>query len=170
MSTVLSDDHIARVVQHGSVESASALSRLLRRPVGVAGFGVTDLLHLSRTHACVGVTLAFETTGGAPGHLAFVLDEAVAARLVASLTGAHEAELGTAALMALAEVGNIAASAFLNGAATVVGCTCLPSVPRVSHAPVEQSVRAALPPGVVHVASLSVGGSDPITIAFVGAA
>lgn len=163
------DDHTARVVQQGARESASALSRLLRRPIAVGGFDVVDLHRLSRAHGRIGMTLAFETSGGAPGHLAFVLDEAVAVRLVAGLTGATDAELGTAALMALAEVGNIAASAFLNGAAAVVGRTCLPSVPRVSHAPVEQSVRAALPPGPVHVAVLGIDGTDAITVAFVGA-
>lgn len=163
------NDSIAHVVQQGAYESASGLSRLLRRPIAVDSFDVVDLQRLARAHARIGVTLAFETSGGLPGHLAFVLDEAVAVRLVAGLTGAVDAELGTTALMALAEVGNIAASAFLNGAAAVVGCTCLPSVPRVSHAPIEQGVRASLPPGSVHVASLSIDGADVITVAFVGA-
>ncbi len=150
-------------------ESAQALARLLRRQVTVGALDVVDLAHLGRGHARVGVTLAFETSGGAPGHLAFILDEDVAVRLVAGLTGAHDAELGTMALMALAEVGNIAASAYLNGAASVVGRACLPSVPRVSHAPVEQSIRAAMPPGAVRAATLIIDGHDVVTAAFVAA-
>jgi chemotaxis protein CheY-P-specific phosphatase CheC len=150
-------------------ESAQALARLLRRSVMVAALDVVDLANVACGHARIGVTLAFETSGGAPGYLAFILDEDVAVRLVAGLTGADDAELGTMALMALAEVGNIAASAYLNGAASVVGRACLPSVPRVSHAPVEQSVRAAMPPGAVRVATLIIDGHDVVTAAFVSA-
>ncbi len=162
-------DHTAHLVQPAARESAQALSRLLRRSIAVSAFDVVDLARVSRGHSRIGVTLAFETGGGAPGHLAFVLDEDVAVRLVAGLTGAHDAELGTTALMALAEVGNIAASAFLNGVASVVGRACLPSVPRVLHAPVEQSVRAALPPGAVQVATLVIEDNDVVTVAFVPA-
>jgi hypothetical protein len=145
------------------------LSRSKPEWIVVSATDVVDLARLCRGHARIGVTLAFETSGGAPGHLAFVLDEDVAVRLVAGLTGARDAELGTTALMALAEVGNIAASAFLNGAASVVGRACLPSVPRVLHAPVEQSVRAAMPPGAVQVATLVIDGNDVVTVAFVPA-
>ncbi len=160
-------DLSAKVVQQGAQEAASALSRLLRRPFGVEGFGVIDVSDIPRSHGRIGVVLAFEATGGFPGHLAFVIDEDVAAGLVASLTGADHTELNTSALMALAEVGNIAASAFLNGAARVTSATCMPSVPRTSHAPVEQAVRGALPPRPAHIATLRVDGNDVITVAFV---
>ncbi len=155
------------MVQQGAQEAASALSRLLRRPIGVEGFGVIDVGDIARSHGRIGVVLAFETTGGFPGHLAFVIDEDVAASVVASLTGADHTELNTAALMALAEVGNIAASAFLNGASRVTGMTCMPSVPRTTHAPVDKAVKGALPPRPAHIATLRVDGSDVITVAFV---
>ena len=166
--TVSPQEQVAQIVQHGAQESASALSRLLRRPVGVFGFALDDVRGVVADHGKVGVVMAFETTGGCPGHLAFIADEASAARLVASLTGADATDLNANALMALAEVSNIAASAFLNGAARVVGKTCLPSVPRVSHAPIDQAVRGALPDGAVARASLQVDGTDTVTLAFVG--
>lgn len=162
----MANDQVARVVQHGAHEAAQALSRLLRRTVNVSGFATADARTLAHAHDKVVVVLAFETTGGAPGQLVFVLDEAVAAAVVASLTGASSTELSKAALSALAEVGNIAASAFLNGAARVVGATCLPSVPRVSHAPAEQAVVAVLPPHGVHTATLSFEGAGVISLAF----
>jgi chemotaxis protein CheY-P-specific phosphatase CheC len=162
-------EQVAQIVQHGAQESASALSRLLRRPVGVFGFALDDVSGVVADHGKIGVVMAFETSGGVPGHLAFIADEGSAARLVASLTGAKDADLNAPALMALAEVGNIAASAFLNGAARVVGKTCLPSVPRVSHAPIDQAVRGALPLRPVARASLQVDGADTFTLAFVGA-
>ncbi len=166
MSLALAEDHLAQVVQHGAQESASALSRLLRRPVGVEGFAVAEVAAVARDHSRVAVVLAFETSGGVPGHLAFVIDEAIAASLVASLTGADAGELNKSALMVLAEIGNIAASAFLNGVARVVGRTCLPSVPRVTHSPTEQALRAALPPVPLRVATLRVDGSDTVTVVF----
>ncbi len=157
-------------MQHGAQESASALSRLLRKPVGVDTFATDDVSGVIAEHGKVGVVMAFDTEGGVPGHLAFIADEAIAARLVASLTGAEQTDLNAQAMMALAEVGNIAASAFLNGAARVVGKTCLPSVPRVRHAPVEQAVRGALPDKPVTRATLHVDGTDKVTVAFVDAA
>ena len=165
-TAVMANDQIARVVQHGAHEAAQALSRLLRRPVTVTGFATADARTVSYAHDKIVVVLAFEATGGAPGQLVFVLDENVAASVVASLTGATSTELSKAALSALAEVGNIAASAFLNGAARVVGATCLPSVPRVSQAPAEQAVVAVLPAHGVHIATLDLDGAGTISLAF----
>ncbi len=167
MQTVaITNDQTARVVSAGAQECAQALSRLLRRSVDVDGYATADARALENSHDRFVVVLAFETTGGAPGQLVFVLDETVAASVVAALTGATSTELSKAALSALAEVGNIAASAFLNGAARVVGVTCLPSVPRVSHAPVEQIVVAVLPPRPFHLARVSLGDVGAISIAF----
>ena len=165
-TVVISNDQTARVVQAGAQEAAQALSRLLRRPVDVAGYATADARQLENSHDKFVVVLAFEASGGAPGQLVFVLDEAVAAAVVASLTGASSTELSKAALSALAEVGNIAASAFLNGAARVVGATCLPSVPRVSHAPVEQIVVAVLPARPFHLARLTIDDVGAISLAF----
>ncbi len=162
----MANDQVARVVQHGAHEAAQALSRLLRRTVTVEGFATADARTVAWGHDKIVVVLAFEATGGAPGQLVFVLDESVAASVVASLTGAVSAELSKAALSALAEVGNIAASAFLNGAARVVGATCLPSVPRVSQAPAEQAVVAVLPAHGVHMATLRLEDAGVITLAF----
>lgn len=159
-------DQADRVVQTGAQDAAQALTRLLRRPVEVAGYARVDARAVEHAHDRFVVVLAFETTGGAPGTLVFVLDETVAASVVAALTGAVSTELSKSALSALAEVGNIAASAFLNGASRVVGGTCLPSVPRTSHAPVEQILNAVLPPRPLLLARLDVADAGAISIVF----
>jgi chemotaxis protein CheY-P-specific phosphatase CheC len=83
------------------------------------------------------VVVSFETSGGVDGTLAVLIDDGAARWLVGRLTGGGpaEGELGEVALAALAELGNIAASAFLNAAALLVRRSCLPSVPRVGTGP-----------------------------------
>jgi chemotaxis protein CheY-P-specific phosphatase CheC len=165
-SAVLLNEQVARVVQQGAHEAAAALSRLLRRDVGVVGFGTGEATDIARQHARSVVLLAFETSGGLTGQLVFVLDEDAAAQVAAALVGGSADGLTRTAMAALAEVGNIAASAFLNGAARVVGATCLPSTPRVSHAPAEQALVAALPPRTAWLSQLVVEGVGSISLAF----
>lgn len=160
------NEELARVVQQGAHEAASALSRLLRRSVGVVGFGTGEARAIAQQHARSVVLLAFETSGGLVGQLVFVLDEHVAGHVAAALVGGSADSLTRTSMAALAEVGNIAASAFLNAAARAVGATCLPSTPRVSHAPVEQALVAALPPRAAWVAQLAIDDVGSITVAF----
>ncbi len=160
------NEEVARVVQQGAHEAAAALSRLLRRGVGVVGFGTGEARAIAQQHARSVVLLAFETSGGLVGQLVFVLDEAVAAQVAASLVGGSTDSLSRASMAALAEVGNIAASAFLNAAARVVCATCLPSTPRVSHAPAEQALVAALPSRAAWVAQLAIDDVGNVSLAF----
>jgi chemotaxis protein CheY-P-specific phosphatase CheC len=160
------NEEVARVVQQGAHEAAAALSRLFPRGVAVVGFGSSDAQAIAQQHARSVVLLAFETSGGFVGQLVFVLDEDVAAQVATSLVGGADDSLTRTSMAALAEVGNIAASAFLNAAARVVGATCLPSTPRVSHAPAEQAVVAALPPSDAWVARLAIDDVGSISLAF----
>src|SRR5690606_362277 len=86
--------------------------------------------------------IGFRLSGGFEGALVHVLTPGDADALLERLPG--RGALGTGrnerARGALSEVGNIAASAFLNAVATHVRRACLPSVPRFSG----EGVRAAL--------------------------
>ncbi len=145
----------------GADEAAAALGRLLRVPVAVEGAVRVDVAALANdphfghqgTHV---VVVAADTTGGVVGTFALIVDDGVAAWLVARLTGeaSASATLTPIAFAALAELGNIAASAFLNGCARVVGKTCLPSVPRVSRGRAGDTITGTLPVGVADVVTL----------------
>ncbi len=152
------------VVEAGAHEAAAALARLLRVPVHAENFTSLDVGQLAASHGASSgegrvVVIAFDASGGVKGTFALVVDDAVAAWLASRLTGAVtlDGAIGKGALAALAEFGNIAASAFLNGAARVVGRTCLPSVPRVTHAATKEallSLPASLPSSSMSVATL----------------
>ncbi|MDP2340733.1 MAG: chemotaxis protein CheC [Deltaproteobacteria bacterium] len=134
-----------QIVTAGAQEAAAALQRLLRVPVSADTVVALDVAQLASTHGPRAVVIAFDTSGGVTGTLALVIDDAVAAWLAGRLTGAVtlDGAIGKGALAALAELGNIVASAFLNGAARVVGRTCLPSVPRLLHAATAEALTAA---------------------------
>lgn len=154
-----SSQHSGSVVEAGAHEAAAALARLLRVPVHAEGFTSLDTAQLGATHGAASaaqlVVIAFDASGGVKGTFALVVNDDVAAWLASRLTGAAtlDGAVGKGALAALAELGNIAASAFLNGAARVVGRTCLPSVPRVTHAATRDAL-AVLPSGSLSVATL----------------
>lgn len=157
-----------QVAQHGAHEAAAALSRLLRVPVTAAAFSTLDPAALGAAHAGSVVVITFDTSGGVDGTLAVVFDDDVARRFAVRLTGGavEVGAIGPAALAALAELGNIAASAFLNGVARLVKRACLPSVPRVGHASASTVLSATLPDVVMPVATLQAGG-DRFSLAFV---
>lgn len=147
----------AQVAQHGAHEAAAALSRLLRQPVVAGAFAALDPASLAAVHGGSVVVITFDTSGGIDGTLAVVLDDDVAQRLAGRLTGggADTGTIGPTALAALAELGNIAASAFLNAVARLLKRSCLPSVPRVGHAAASTALAATLPDVVMPVATLS---------------
>ncbi len=146
---------VEQVVEAGAQEAASALGRLLRVAVHADAATHLDLRQLSAAHGPRAVVIAFQASGGVAGTLVLVVDDAVAGSLAGRLTGPPRAvaagqagsddTLGVGGLGALAELGNIVASAFLNGAARVVGRTCLPSVPRLVHDVTADAVASVLP-------------------------
>ena len=148
------------LVEAGALEAAAALARMLRLPVHAEGFTSLDVNQLVASHGGgVGgrvVAVSFDVSGGVNGSFVVVIDDGVAAWLAARLTGATvlDGAVGKGALAALAELGNITASALLNGAARVVGRTCLPSVPRVQHATTKEALTPLLPSAPVPVATL----------------
>lgn len=158
-------------MQAGSHEAAAALSRLLRAPVLADAFTSQDARQLGAAHGERVVVVALEASGGVKGSFALVINEDVAASLADRLTGAStlDGAVGKGALAALAELGNIAASAFLNGAARVVGRTCVPSVPRVVHAPTSDAIRSVVGgAAVVEVATLRLHPQQWFSVVFTG--
>ena len=79
-----------------------------------------------------GVVTSFDISGPVAGVFVLLLDAASATALAQRLLGNKESiPYSSAALGALAEMGNIAASTFLNVIADRVQQVCLPSVPNI---------------------------------------
>lgn len=161
-----SDETVQQLTHQGAKEAAEALSRMLGQVVQLGAVGRADIVLTGRRHQRQVIALGFETSGALVGQLVFVLDQAVGAEIAQALIGRAGETVGKAALQALAEVGNIAASAFLNGVARQTATTCLPSVPRTSHGPAEQVLPAVLPPKVFVLASLEVDGLPFMDVIF----
>jgi chemotaxis protein CheY-P-specific phosphatase CheC len=106
-----------------------------------------DAAALAAAHRGEVIVVSFDTSGGIDGRLAVIFDDDVARWMAGRLTGGGPVEgvFGEVALAALAELGNIAASAFLNSAARAVKRTCLPSVPRVDRAPAAAALSSVVP-------------------------
>jgi chemotaxis protein CheY-P-specific phosphatase CheC len=134
-----------QLAHSGAEAAAQALSQLLHTTFLADAPRAADAAGIAA--AADAVVVSFDTSGGVEGTLAVVIDDDVARWLVGRLTGGGPAEgaLGEPARAALAELGNIAASAFLNAAARLLRRSCLPSVPRVGLDP----SFAALPAPVV---------------------
>ncbi len=148
------------LAQHGAEDTAQALARLLRVPVSVGSVAVTDLSAVAAAHDVAIVAIAFDTTGALPGRLAIVVDDEVALLLIRRLTGgsASDGGIDAAATAVLAEVGNIAASAFLNGVARFVRQSCLPSIPRVERGAPAAWVAATFPGPALMVGAFHIEG------------
>lgn len=118
------------VVASSARGAAEALARLLRTTV-LSGGGVT-VASPSVVTDLYGqrlVAIAFRTSGPVDGTVVLVGDEGAALMLAVGLLGGSSEALTPRHLDVLQEVGNIVASAYLNGLARAFGKTCLPSVP-----------------------------------------
>jgi|GEM_PF-991115 len=130
-------------MQTGAVFDAShhAAREARQSAVSLLGFdddGAPDTTSDVPTASADGaVGIAFSTSGGADGSLLLWMQEADAlhiSNLLLERFGAKPADtLTQSAINALAEVGNIVASSFLNRLAKVVNASCLPSVPHLAH-------------------------------------
>ena len=123
------------LVEAGAREAAEAIMRLARRESGrMLSVDAERLEALCGRVAPRAVVVGFTVSGAIEGHFALVIAEAGARALANDMIGAkpgHAAaeKLGRRGTAALTELGNIAASAFLNGAAELLRASCVPSVP-----------------------------------------
>ena len=152
------------LLEAGAREAAEAIMRLTHHET--ARMLSADREAVAAMFARVGpraVVVAFTVSGGVHGRFALAVGERGAGSLAAAMTGNSGAgsaadRLGKRALAALTELGNIAASAFMNGAAELLHESCVPSVPSVTVGdPVELLPAALGGAAAAHVARLIVG-------------
>lgn len=155
MNTAAATARDEEIGKAGAAEAADALARLLRSTVALQGVDVGELtsLPLPPGSSVVG---SFVASGGVQGNLAIVVDDSLGLVIANKLLGTGALDAG--AIAALAEVGNILASAFLNGAARLCGRACLPSVPHMSHGPLSSLLPQLLGDGRVVQARIVVDG------------
>jgi chemotaxis protein CheY-P-specific phosphatase CheC len=161
LEPVTSSFEPTQLAQQGAHEAAQALACLLHLPV--AAYAVTNLAPglLRETHGHDDViVIAFDVTGGVSGRLALVMNVDVARLFAERLLGRRAKAapwLGPASRGALSELGNIVASAFLNGVARLLHRSCLLSVPLVESAPVTSFFDTLTSDAVLRVAPLHAG-------------
>jgi chemotaxis protein CheY-P-specific phosphatase CheC len=86
--------------------------------------------------------VAFALSGGLSGGLLLVADETAVKRAAARLLGSESETIDERSRAVLSEIGNIVASAFLNGIADRMHRACLPSVPELLEG--DQVIRRGL--------------------------
>jgi chemotaxis protein CheC len=157
------------VVEAGAKEAARAVARLTRS----VGFAVDRVelvapAALAERNGPRALVVSVEVTGGVRGRFALVTSETHARGLARSLLPNLRVEdtLSARHLGALTELGNIGASAWLNGVATVVRAMCLPSVPNLVLDEAGAAITSALGAGSeISVARLDLGTST-VDLAF----
>ena len=124
-------DDASDLVAAGAAEAARAIALLLRRPsLAVKGKDVVDVAALAARIGPRALVVGFTVSGGLPGRFALATTEAHAQKLAHDLVGPQKIDgLSKRALGALTELGNIGASAYLNGVARALDTACVPSVP-----------------------------------------
>ncbi|MCC7110038.1 MAG: chemotaxis protein CheC [Deltaproteobacteria bacterium] len=151
------------LLEAGAREAAEAILRLARqesaRLVAAGREPVGNVMVRVGPRA---VIIGFTVSGGVGGPFAIAMSEDAGRTLAAAMMGrtapAGE-KLGKRAVAALAELGNIAASAFMNGAAELLHQSCLPSVPSLAVGdPAELLPKALSGRSQAQVARVEVGG------------
>lgn len=152
------------LLEAGAREAAEAIMRLSHREsarmVAAGAEGVPAVIERAGPRA---VVVSFTVKGALDGRFAVVLSETGARALAGDMIGgkaAHSAtdKLGRRVQAALTEMGNIAASAFMNGAAELLRAACVPSVPSLTFGDAAAIIPTALNgAGEVLVVRLVVG-------------
>jgi chemotaxis protein CheC len=125
----------------GARESARALAMLLRTDAPEAAPAIETAVGPAALGAIVerqgeeGIGISFALSGAVGGSLLVFLEEDAALSVASTLLKRKVSGPDERALAALAEVGNILASAFLNGLSRYLKKACMPSVPGIAHAP-----------------------------------
>lgn len=152
------------LLEAGAREAAEAIMRLAHRESArITAVDEEPMQAVIERLSPRAVVVGFTVSGGVDGRFALLLTDA-AARVVAHAmvggrhTQAPSDKLGKRMTAALTELGNIAASAFMNGVAEEVHRSCVPSVPEFASGDPAVVVPAALGGGsAVQVARLLIG-------------
>jgi chemotaxis protein CheY-P-specific phosphatase CheC len=119
-------------VESGARAAALAIGRILRRPGMAADVDEPVRAELEARLGARAVGIWFTVTGDSSGRFAALVAEQDAVALAGHLVRENTvATLGERELAALSELGNIAASAFLNGIAALIRGSMVPSVPEL---------------------------------------
>ncbi len=157
----LSDDALkdaARAIARFVDEARAPL--VVRQTVHEPGNAIIDRFGPDKSLVVVGFDLHGAVTGG----FAQLLHEEGAARLASILAG--RPMTADDAVGVIAELGNIAASAFLNRLAGHLGGACLPSVPRLFKGSPQATVTSIFGDDAPEIATLSLTlGEVPLLLA-----
>lgn len=154
---------IARALSPGADETRATLTRMFE-PVPVV---VGQLVHwdpttsLLPTPAARVLCVSFEVTGPLKARMTLVTSDEATLRFGSALLRRPMTSLDLATREALAELGNIIASAFLNGLARATNLKLLPTVPALSEPAPKLVAGLVAPPGLlsfVTPASLTTNG------------
>lgn len=147
------------LAQAGANEAALAIARMLK--MTAARVGPLETVAngaLAARHGPRALVVSFTISGGVAGRFAVITSEAhaqaLAKQLVPSLKGDSLPKKAVGALM---ELGNIGASAYLNGIADMLNTTCVPSVPHFVVDDAAVAVANALGTSGVIVARVTAG-------------
>lgn len=133
-------DVLKEVGNIGAGNAATALSRLLNKPIDMAVPKV-QMLPFEEVAERVGgsenivCAVFFRVEGEAPGNLFFIMSPAAAKRLLERLAGFEVNEEGDFSEMewsAIAEIGNILAGSYLSSLADFTSLSMIPTVPALA--------------------------------------
>lgn len=133
-------DVLKEVGNIGAGNAATALSRLLNKPIDMAVPKV-QMLPFEAVAERVGgsenivCAVFFRVEGEAPGNLFFIMSPAAAKRLLERLAGFEvneEEEFSEMEWSALAEIGNILAGSYLSSLADFTSLSMMPTVPALA--------------------------------------
>lgn len=133
-------DVLKEVGNIGAGNAATALSRLLDKPIDMAVPKVQMLPFEAITERVGGAenivfAVFFRVEGDAPGNLFFIMSPAAAKRLLERLAGFEgnvEEEFSEMEWSALAEIGNILAGSYLSSLADFTSLSMMPTVPALA--------------------------------------
>ncbi|EFM13080.1 CheC, inhibitor of MCP methylation [Paenibacillus curdlanolyticus YK9] len=133
-------DVLKEVGNIGAGNAATALSRLLDKPVDMAVPQVS-LLPFEQISEIVGgseqtvIAVFLRVDGDAPGNMFFIIEEPSAKRMLQRLLGMNiqmDEAYSELELSALCEIGNILAGSYLSSLADFTGLAMMPTVPSVA--------------------------------------
>lgn len=146
----MAEPSVLELAQAGANEAALAIARLLK--ISSARVGRVETVAddvLAARQGPRALVVGFTISGGIKGRFAVVTSETHAKTIAHELVAFKGEGLPKKALGALTELGNIGASAYLNGIADMVQASCVPSIPSCAIDDATTAIRSALGPSLI---------------------